>query len=247
MSKRALVLVHGYPFIHSLWNKVTGLLPADLDVLAPDLRGFGGQPVTGKDPALELMADDIADLLRQRQIERAVVAGMSMGGYVSLAFAERHGAALAGLGLISSQAAADTDEIRASRRAAIERIRRDGPAAAAEAAIPKLFAPHNKANTELAQFAISGAQKAGVDGLIWALEAMARRPDRTALFKALHVPVLVLHGVADQFIPAERARELASLAADSKYVEIPGAGHATPIEAPDAVAHALLDLVQRSF
>jgi pimeloyl-ACP methyl ester carboxylesterase len=246
MSNHALVLVHGYPFDHTLWNQVRELLSSNLEVLAPDLRGFGRQPLGEEEPALEIMADDLAALLDQHQIQRAVLAGMSMGGYVSLAFAERHPEQLAGLGLISSQAAADSGDARAARRAMIEKIRVEGPAAAAQAAIPKLFAPQNLSRTELTKFPADGAERAGADGLSWALEAMARRPDRTTILQSLRVPLLVVHGATDQFIPAARAREMAGLAADGKYVEIAGAGHATPLEAPEAVAEALMELVERS-
>jgi pimeloyl-ACP methyl ester carboxylesterase len=247
MSAPVLLLIHGYPFDHTLWDHVIALLDREIQVLAPDLRGFGGQPTGDAEPSLEQLADDLGLLLEQRQISRAVVAGMSMGGYVALAFAERHRERLAGLGLISSQTWADTDEARAGRRAMIEKVRREGAAVAAQAAIPKLFAPENSSRPELIQFPTDGAERAGVAGITWALEAMARRPDRTNIFKSLRVPVLVLHGRQDKFIPADRAREMAKLPSNARYVEIQEAGHATPIEAPRQVAEALEDLVRRSL
>src|ERR1044071_9218877 len=109
MSPPALLLVHGYPFDHTLWDKVVPLIDSTIQILAPDLRGFGQTPAGADEPSLDRMADDLDQLLREQHVERAVVAGMSMGGYVALSFAERHGQRLAGLALISSQAAADTD------------------------------------------------------------------------------------------------------------------------------------------
>lgn len=243
MAKPALLLIHGYPFDHSLWDGVIKALGPGIEILAPDLRGFGGQPTGPDEPALERMADDLKDLLDSRKITRAVAAGMSMGGYVALAFAERHPDRLAGLGLISSQAAADTEEARANRRAMIEKVRREGVQPAAQAVIPKLFARSNSGRQDLTRFPQQGAEKAGIEGITWALEAMARRPDRTPVLKALEVPVLIVHGVEDQFTPAERARQLASLPRDGRFVEIAGAGHATPLEAPEPVAAALRKLV----
>ena len=96
-----------------------------MEVLAPDLRGFDGRSPGSDDPSLDRMADDLALLLKGRDIPRVVLAGMSMGGYVALAFVERYPHALAGLALISSQAAADTEEGRANRRAMIETRRPD--------------------------------------------------------------------------------------------------------------------------
>jgi len=247
MSAPALVLVHGYPFDHTLWDQVIALLDPKVQVLAPDLRGFAGQPTGDAEPSLDRMAEDLKALLDRHDIGRAVVAGMSMGGYVALAFAEHHPERLAGLGLISSQAAADTEQARASRRAMIVKVRQEGAQAAAAAVIPKLFAAGNSAKPELIRFPQAGAEQAGVDGIVWALEAMARRPDRTTLLHGLPIPVLFVHGVEDQFIPADRARELAKLPRNTRYVEIENAGHATPLEAPAAVAEALTDLIERSF
>jgi pimeloyl-ACP methyl ester carboxylesterase len=247
MSIPALVLVHGYPFDHTLWDPVVALLKPTVKVMAPDLRGFGGQTIGPDEPSLDRMADDLERLLDQNEMERAVIAGMSMGGYVALAFAEHYPERLAGLALISSQALADSEETRANRRAMIVKVRREGPAVAAQAVLPKLFGAGNSTKPEFTRFATIGAAGAGVEGIAWALEAMARRPDRTALLKSLRIPVLLVQGDADQLIPVERAREMAKLPVDMRYVEIHGAGHATPIEAPTQVADGLLDLVKRSY
>lgn len=237
----ALVLIHGYPFDHTMWDHVVALLDPNIQVLAPDLAGFGGSPPHPEPPSLNWMAKDIADLLDQHDIAWAVMAGMSMGGYVALAFAEQDKERLAGLALVSSQAAADTDETRRTRRNMIETIRREGSAAAAQAAMPKFFAPGNGEKPELVRFPLQGAEKAGIEGLTWALEAMATRPDRTTLLQNLKAPLLLAHGAQDQFIPVERARQLAQSIPGTAFIEIPDAGHCTPIEAPDKVAKALED------
>src|SRR5438105_1552427 len=152
MSSPALLLIHGYPFDHALWGWVTPLLDKNIHVLTPDLRGFNGDSPGPDDPSLEQMADDLDLLLREHAIKRSVVAGMSMGGYVALAFAERFPARVLGFGLISSQAAADTDEARTSRRAMVEKVQREGVDVAIQAVIPKLFAPENSDRSELIRF-----------------------------------------------------------------------------------------------
>ena len=95
------------------------------------------------------------------------------------------------------------------------------------------------------KFPIQGAENAGVEGLCWALEAMARRPDRTPVLAGLQIPVSVIHGSEDKIVPAERTRKMSEGIANSEYVEVP-AGHGTPLEAPKAVAAALLKLLERS-
>jgi pimeloyl-ACP methyl ester carboxylesterase len=244
MSATVLVLLHGYPFDHTMWDHVVALLPIGTPLVVPDLRGFGDAPARGDDPSIDRMADDVADLLAEKNIARAVVAGMSMGGYVALSFAQRYKERLQGLGLISTQAAADTEQVRVARTEMIERVRREGPSAAVQGVISKLFAPENANRPELTRFPLLGGEKAGVEGISWALQAMARRPDRSEILRSLQIPVLVLHGAKDQIIPAQRARDMADLPR-ANYVEVPNAGHATPLEAPDAVARALLDLLVR--
>src|SRR4051812_37554591 len=117
MSATPLVLLHGYPFDHTMWDTVAASLVRE--VIAPDLRGFGQTALGEAEPSIDVMADDIAHLLDHRKFGRAIVAGFSMGGYVALAFAERYPSRLSGLGLINSQALADTEEARAGRRAII--------------------------------------------------------------------------------------------------------------------------------
>ena len=243
MKTTPLVLLHGYPFDHTMWGRVSPELGAD--VIAPDLRGFGKMDPGTEEPFLDLMADDIAQLLDEKKIPRAILAGCSMGGYVALAFAERHREQLAGLALINSQALPDSEEARAGRRALIEKVRREGARAAADAAIPKLFARRIAGRQDLADFAIKGAEQAGVAGITWALEAMARRPDRSSLLEKLAVPLLLVHSTEDQFIPVERARALAERLPKARYVEIAGTGHCSPLEAPELVAKALAELVVR--
>jgi pimeloyl-ACP methyl ester carboxylesterase len=245
MKTPALVLIHGYPFDHTMWDHVVNLLDPGIPVLAPDLRGFDGNPPGSQEPSLNVMANDLAELLEQKEITRAVVAGMSMGGYVALALAEIAKARLAGLALVDSQSIADTDEIRQNRRNTIQKIREQGPELAAKTALPKLFAPNNAERPEFVRFPLMGAQRAGIEGLSWALEAMARRPDRTELLQSLKIPILVLHGKQDQFIPAERAVQLAQSIPGTAYVELPDAGHCSPLEDPKGVADALTQFHKR--
>jgi len=245
MTLPPLILIHGYPFDHTMWKFVVTALGNKTKVLAPDLPGFGDNPAENAEPSLDLMADDVAKLFEFHNIPHAVVAGMSMGGYVALAFAERHKQLLAGLGLISTQSLADTPETQQARRTMIEKVRHAGTEPALDAVMPKLFLESNRDNSELKQFPIDGARNAGTEGICWALEAMARRPDRTSVLRQLQVPASVVHGSDDKLVPSEKAREMSRLIPDSQYVEVP-AGHASPLEAPQEVANALLGLLQRS-
>src|SRR3989442_7082377 len=126
--KTPLVLLHGYPCDHTMWNEVIARL--NCEMIARDLRGFGQTPVGDDEPSIDSMADDVLQLLDERRVERAIVGGFSMGGYAGLSFAERYAHRLAGFGLINSQVLPDTPEAQAGRRAMIDKVRREGPQAA---------------------------------------------------------------------------------------------------------------------
>jgi pimeloyl-ACP methyl ester carboxylesterase len=239
MATLPLVLIHGYPLDHTMWYGVIASLGGGVRTIAPDLRGFGRAAPAEGEPSIEAMADDVLELLKGEKIERAVIAGMSMGGYVALAMAEMDPRRIGGLALVNSQVYADTDEARAGRREMIKKVRAEGPGAAAQAAIPKLFAAARTNNPDFQRFAIEGSDKAGVGGLTWALEAMARRPDRSKILSEADFPVLILHSSEDRFIPPEKAQQMAELNRDAHLVVIKGAGHCAAIETPDEVASAL--------
>ena len=242
MPEIPLVLIHGYPFDHTMWFSTIAALGTKARVLAPDLPGFGRNPAhPDKSPSLKYYAEYLAKELAASGFKKAVVAGMSMGGYVALAFAEKFPNQLAGLGLISSQAEADTAEAKSARMETIRRIRASGVSVVTNAIIPKMFVEN--ADVQLRKYPLEGAAKAGPDGLCWALEAMAKRPDRGDLVKALTCPVLMVHGSEDRIVPIAKARALAEQCRNVIFQEIPRAGHATPLEDPDTVANALIRLI----
>src|SRR5687768_4478613 len=180
MADIPVVLIHGYPFDHTMWFSTIAALGSKAKVVAPDLPGFGKPPVLENvKPSIDAYAKYLLDYLDENQHETVAVAGMSMGGYIALAFAEKYPNRVCGLGLISTQAGADSPETKQARKEMIQKIREHGPRVAAEAIIPKMFANEQTANADLKAYPQQGAEKAGRDGLTWALEAMAARPDRT--------------------------------------------------------------------
>ncbi len=241
----ALILIHGYPFDHSLWDAVAGELKNDAKIVAPDLPGFGGTPTLRSQPSLDRYADFIAELMDRERLLAAVVAGMSMGGYVALSFAENYPERLAGLALIASQAAADSDEARTGRAAMIEKVRKEGPQVAAEAIAAKLFSPQNSQNHTYLKIPRECAAKAGVEGICWALQAMANRPDRTFVLKNLECPWAVMHGAEDKIVPIDRAEQMSRESSLCEFTRVANAGHGIPIEQPKILANGLLSLLQR--
>jgi pimeloyl-ACP methyl ester carboxylesterase len=232
----ALILLHGYPFDSTMWEAVRQEFPAGPHVFAPDLRCAGGDVAV--EPSLEQLADDVADLARAHGVARVFLAGMSMGGYVALAFAERHAELLAGLALISTHASPDSDEQSRNRRLLIDRIRADGLHPAVDAILPKLFAA--RPGADAARRIRESAYRYGVDGLCWALEAMARRPDRHRILAGIRVPLLIIRGSEDAIVSRAHVESMMNANPDALFVELAGAGHTTPLEAPVPLASALV-------
>ncbi|HEX7859073.1 MAG TPA: alpha/beta hydrolase [Verrucomicrobiae bacterium] len=244
MKDIPLLLIHGYPFDHTLWFATIASLGSKAKVIVPDLPGFGKEPpLREAKPSMEAYADFLARALDDQKTEKVAVAGMSMGGYVALAFAEKFPQRTACLGLISTQAAPDSPDAKQARVEIIEKIRAKGPGIAAETILPKMFSDARPANPDLQNYPTEGAQKAGADGLSWALRAMAARPDRTEFLHSFNHPVLVVHGSEDKIIPFTKARAMAENCLKPIFIEVPGAGHATPLENPDAVANGLVRLL----
>ena len=249
-----LVLLHGFPLDHRMWDDVVDLLPGDGTVLALDLPGLGASP-SGEDvadalgapaePSLDTAADAVAATLRAAGVDRAVVAGLSMGGYVAMALVERHPDLVAGLGLLDTRPTADDDATRANRL----RIAR---AVLAESEVDAVLGMRRTLLGETSRFLRPDLVERleewicsqGPAGIAWSERAMAGRPDRTHVLERFGGPGLVLVGAEDQFTPLAAARQLAE-SVRTELVVVPRAGHMSSIETPEPVAAALDALVLR--
>jgi pimeloyl-ACP methyl ester carboxylesterase len=215
-----------------MWDGVR----ARLDPITPDLRGEGS-------PGLDVMARDVLKLLDERQVEKAVLGGCSMGGYVAMALLRIAPERVAGLVLADTRSTADGDDARAHRLAMADRVIAEGLGWVPDALIPNLVAPD--ASDSVRQTARDLILARTPDEVAWAQRAMAARGDSGQVLAAVDVPALVLVGEHDALTPPQQAREMAGALRRGEYVELAGVGHLTPIEAPDAFADAVLDWRQR--
>lgn len=235
-----LLLIHGFPLDHRMWDAQSVGLADQARVIAPDLRGFGRSAAAVADPlTMDQHADDLAGLLDALKIGRAVVAGLSMGGYIALAFWRRHRARVQALVLADTRAEADAPAARANRDAAAAKVRAAGVAALAEDMLPRLLAPANLARPRLAERlrAMMVAQPA--ETVIAALAGLRDRPDSRPTLPTITAPTLVLVGEHDALTPAADAAALAAAIPAARLVVIPAAGHMSPVENPRAVNAAL--------
>lgn len=243
-----VVLLHAFPFDARMWDDVAAALPADRPVLALDLPGHGAAAgLTLAEPSLEAVADAVAASLSEVGVERAVVAGLSMGGYVALALLERHPALVAGLGLLDTRATADADEARANRLRVAAAV--EGSSTVDEVrpmARAVLGATTLADRAEVVDRVAAWVGEQPPAGVAWSQRAMAARPERTAVLAAYAGPVLVLVGDEDTITPRADAERLRAAAPSAELVVVPAAGHLSAVEQPGAVADALERLARRA-
>ncbi len=240
---QVVVLLHGYPFDRTMWrDQLLGIHGHRL--LALDLRGFGASERGEGSLTVEAYADDVAALLDTLKVPRAVVVGLSMGGYVALAFADRHRERMSGLVLMDTKASADDETGRKGRDDTIATIATDGTSKPVATMMDKLFAGDTPA--EVRERVLAMMQRATPAAMTAALGAMRDRPDRRALLPQLNgIPTLVLVGKEDRLTPPAVNQEMAEAVPGADFVLVEGAGHLPPMERPQTVNEALQPFLDR--
>ena len=235
-----LVLLHAFPLDARMWASTISVMP-EVPVLTIDAPGFGASPPV--EGGLAEAADAVAGTLAAAGVTRAVVAGLSMGGYTLLALAERHPDLLAGVGLLDTKASVDPPQGRANRLQMAEAALGEQGAQVAAPMIDTLLGqnPAEEVRAEVRELLAQAPPSA----IAWAQRAMAARPDRLEALAQLDVPALVLRGAQDATASLADHQAMAS-ALGTDVVEVDGAGHLSALESPREVAAALVDLYARA-
>lgn len=239
-----LVLVHGFPLDRRIWaGQVRGL--ADVArVIAPDLPGFGETPAARGSLSMDDYAAHVAGLLDALGVERAVVGGVSMGGYVAMAFHRRFPKRLLGLVLADTRAGADSPDGRKARDAAAATARAQGTGAVAAQMIDKMLTPETaRANPALRGSLLDLMSSQPADGVVAALAAMRDRPDSAPSNARIAAPTLVVCGAADTLIPPAESEAIRDSVPGSRLATIAGAGHLPNYEQPDAFNRAVREFL----
>ncbi len=236
-----LVLVHGFPLDHSMWNEQILVLSEHYRVIAPDLRGFGYSELTHGTVTMNQMADDTAAMLDVLGIAEPVTfCGLSMGGYVAWQFWNRHAARLRGLILCDTRAVGDTPEVAADRHEMAERVLREGPGPLVETMMPKLFAESTvREQPDVVEALRSVMLGNDPIGIAAAGRGMAVREDFTPRLPEIQCPALVLVGQHDAISTPDEMASIARALPHARFVEIAGSGHMSPMERPEEVNRAM--------
>jgi 3-oxoadipate enol-lactonase len=238
-----VVLLHAFPLNRSMWEPQIAALFGECRCIVPDLRGFGNSPKSGPF-TMDRFADDVAALLDALQIEQAVVAGLSMGGYVALALWRRHRKLVRALVLADTRAGADAPDGIQKRTELIGLARSKGVEAVVDKQLAGLIGKSTREKQpELVERIRSIMIRSSVEGIVGGIEAMRDRPDSTPMLAGIDVPTLVVVGDEDVVTPPKEARAMHEGIPGSRLEVIPGAGHLSNMERPAAFNAAMSDFV----
>jgi len=230
---KPVVLIHGFAEDKSIWNGLTTLLEKEFLVIIPDLPG-SGESETVSEISIELMAEAIHEILGSENIGTAIVIGHSMGGYVTLALAEKYPSVIESIGLFHSTAYADSEEKKNARRKNIGFMQTHGALPFLKQSIPGLFSEAFKTkHPEIVEEVTQRYSYFNPSLLSSYYEAMIARPDRTNLLRIIEKPVLFIIGKQDNAVPFDDSMRLCHLPSLSYIHILENAGHMGMLEEPE--------------
>lgn len=238
-----VMLIHAFPLDARMWDEQVDRLRRRAPVVAPSLPGFGGtEGGAGSTLSMGAAADGCLRELDAAGIERAVVCGCSIGGYVAFELWRMARQRVAGLVLANTRSGADTEQAADGRRALAARLRAEGNGFLVAEPPPLLASPMGEGAWEFVRGVIADQP---AESIAAAAEGMATRPDSTPDLGTIDVPTLVLTSDADELIPADVSLQMVAHIPDARAVTIPGAGHLSNLEDPAAFGSALDDFLDR--
>jgi 3-oxoadipate enol-lactonase len=241
-----LVFIHGFPFNHTIWTPQWESLPISRRAVRYDLRGHGQSEPGDGQYTLELFVDDLMGLLDHLEISRAILCGLSMGGYIALRTQEKHPERILGLVLCDTKSEADANEDKLKRAENLKLIKTKGVAPFAEAFVKTLFAAGTyEKKPDLVRSVgamIEGNPPLGICGTLLAL---AGRTDTTESLSKIHIPTLIFVGEEDKITPPAASQSLHEKIPGSTLAVISQAGHLSNLENPEEFNRHLSDFLER--
>jgi pimeloyl-ACP methyl ester carboxylesterase len=240
-----VVFLHAYPLGRAMWEPQVRALSPVCRVIAPDLRGHGESDAPLWLTTMDTFIEDVRGLLDRLSIREAVLAGLSMGGYIAFGFYRKYRDRVKGLILADTRAQADTPEARRSRFEAAQSAYQKGAGVIADLMIPKLFGPAAYAGRpELVEMVRRMILTTPVSGIVCDLMALSERPDSVPLLLEIGCPTLIIVGEQDGLTPPDVARFMAERIPGAGLEVIPGSGHLPNLENPEAFNRAVRRFIE---
>ena len=242
-----VVLLHAFPLSSAMWLEQRNDLADTCRVITPDLRGFGGSQLGFDEPSLDWMADDVAAVLDGLDLPTVVLGGLSMGGYVAMAFLRRHPGRVSALLLADTKAGADPDAAKENRlRIATRLTEDDSTQVLIDDVLPSLVGETTRREQPLVQGRVRAlVEAAPPPAAAWAQRAMAARPDSLDTLRKVDVPAVVILGDEDQLVSRDDGNAMVEALPQGRLALVPGVGHLSAVEAPGAFSTAVRELVGR--
>lgn len=241
-SPRVLVLVHAFPMGAAMWAPQLAAAPG-WTILTPSLPGFDGRALVSE-RTIDAYARDLLETLDEHQVRRAVFAGLSMGGYVLFGVLRQAPDRVAGLLLADTRTSVDTDGRLAARYRSIDIARQSGARAIADDMLPGILGATTQASRPQVVAEVRRLiESQPAETIIAALEAMIARPDSTGTLASVRVPTTIVVGDEDRITTVADAEHMQRQIPGSSLVTLPGAGHMSNLETPDAFNAALQRLL----
>jgi pimeloyl-ACP methyl ester carboxylesterase len=239
----SLVLIHAFPVDAAMWDGQAAALTDQADVAVPPLPGFGGAPSVGDVMTMDAAADHVAAEMDRVGMDRAVVCGLSMGGYVAFSMWRRHRDRIAGLALADTRAEPDDEAGRERRRLVAEKARGQGSGAIADEPPPLLSEQAEPALWDRVKEMI---RRQPGESIAAASLGIGGRADARPLLPEIDVPTTVIVGSADTLTPPAMSEAMVDAIPGADLVVLDGAGHLSNLEAPDGFTAALRAVLQRA-
>jgi pimeloyl-ACP methyl ester carboxylesterase len=239
-----LILLHAFPLNGRMFEPQMEAFSKGRRVVAPDYPGFGRSPRTPAQPDIRYYAEGVRGLLDRLGLERVVLGGVSMGGYVAFGCMRLFPEMVSGLILADTRPDADSEETRENRKNMARRVADEGVEVLIELQMRRLLARYTlEKNEEVVEEVHNMILESSPGGVVAALGAMRERPDSTPLLEEIEVPTLVIGGEEDGISSPEVMGAMAEKIPDSRHVTLPRAGHLSNLEAPEAFNAALKEFL----
>lgn len=238
-----VVWIHGFPLSSIIFEQQVEL--PDVRHVVPDLPGFGKSAPRDLD-SIDEYGSAVLSVLDDMNIDHAVVAGVSMGGYIAFSILRQRPSLVSALVLIDTREGPDSPDARANRYSQIDRVRTEGHRFLVDDMLPRMLTRDTLQLADRRATIVRRAmESASEDGVTSALRAMAGRPDSSSDLRSFNGPVLVVVGSDDDITPPSDATRMAALASDSTLVTIPGAAHLSHVERPEVFNEAMRSFLAR--